>query len=295
MMTNPTTTGDPNRAAGGDAEGEYFDIHIHANAWSDTGFNLEKVAEWMKQKSVRRCIVQYGVEPPRTEAEARRCVENFRKYRGKIDWFSRIDPENVTSRRQAVDILTRMKRDGAIGFGEHYGRGLAFDDPNCVRLYEACAEVGLPVLFHMDGGNNKDEPGLGRLERVVKSHPKCVFIGHGPGWWANIKTPCKPRDDGANRPAGADADTGTLDRLLAAYPNLYGDLSAGSGARAVGNDKEFGRAFLIRNADKLMFGTDIGPWSGDAPQFTLLPSLNLPPDVKAKIYRQNAERLFGRS
>jgi hypothetical protein len=274
-----------------EGKGKYIDIHIHANAWSDKGFNLEKVCEWMKQKDVVRCIVQYGIEMPRNDEERKRSVENFRKHRGKIDWFCRILPEDVTSTKQAVEILTGMKRDGAIGFGEHYGKGLAFDDPNCVRLYEACAEVGLPILFHMDGGNNKDEKGLPRLENVVKSHPNCIFIAHGPGWWSNIRG--GEQGGQAGKPAGNDAPGGTLDRLLRKYPNLYGDLSAGSGAGAIGGDKEFGRAFLIRNADKLMFGTDIGPWGGDAKQFTLFEGLDIPADVKARIYRQNAERLFG--
>ena len=269
-----------------EGEGKFIDIHIHANAWSDNGFNLEAVTRWMKQKDVKRCIVQYQVEPPRNEAERQHSVENYRKYPGKIYWFCRIDPQDVTNKAQAVAILREMKRQGAIGFGEYYGKGLYFDDPNSVRLYEACGEVGLPVLFHMDGGNNKDEAGLGRLEKVVKSHPKCTFIGHGPGWWANIRHPAHGKAD------EKDAKRCVLDRLLETYPNLYGDLSAGSGARAIGGDREFGKAFLIRNADKLMFGTDIGPWSGDAAQFSLFDSMNLPTDVTARIYRDNAEKLF---
>jgi len=53
------------------------------------------------------------------------------------------------------------------------------------------------------------------------------------------------------------------------YPNLYGDLSAGSGFNAISRDPDFGYKFLEEFSDRLMFATDIcnpanviklGPW-----------------------------------
>jgi len=271
-----------------DGEPTYIDIHVHANAWSPDGFNLDKVAEWMKKNRVVRCmILQLKQDIPRNDDERQKLIENFAKYRGKIDRYCVVFAKDVTSKAEAVKLLAAMKKQGAIGFGEHYGEGLAFDAPENVRLIEACDELGLPVLFHMDKSNNKDEPGLPRLEKVVKAHPKCTFIAHGPFWWANIS--------GKAAPGEKVAPGGAVERLLQKYPNLHGDLSAGSGAGAIGRDKDFGRAFVIRNADKLMFGTDSGPWSmkaAPAAQFTLFESLDLPADVKRKIYRDNARALF---
>ena len=276
----------PDSPAGGN--GMYIDIHVHANAWSDEGFTLDRVIKWMKKHRIQRCFIQqFRKTLPRNEEDRRKLVANFKKHKGKIDRFCVIFAKDVTSRAGAVKILRKMKDEGAIGFGEHYGEGLAFDDPKNVRIFEACAEVGLPVLFHMDGRNNKDEPHLPRLEKVVKSHPECTFLAHAPLWWANISGNAKSR--GKVTPGGA------VERLLQKYPNLYGDLSAGSGANAIARDKEFGRGFLIRNADKLLFGTDSGPWSlrgKPAAQFTLFEGLDLPADVKAKIYRDNARKLF---
>jgi|GEM_PF-5272410 len=37
-----------------------------------------------------------------------------------------------------------------IGFGEQYSVNLNFDGLAIMRLSEACAKVGLPVMFHMD-------------------------------------------------------------------------------------------------------------------------------------------------
>ena len=53
------------------------------------------------------------------------------------------------------------------------------------------------------------------------------------------------------------------------YPNLYGDLSAGSGAGAISRDLEFGREFLIRRQDRIMFGTDFLAPGQAVPQFEL--------------------------
>ena len=268
----------------------YVDIHIHANACSDEGFTFEKLSAWMADNAVERCCVQqFRQTLPRNAAERQHLRDQFAAYAGTIDRFDMLFPDEVTSTAEAVDRLSRMKEDGVVGFGEHYGEGLRIDDPKCMRLYAACAEVGLPVLFHSDSGNNIDAFGLPGLERALQAHPDCSFIGHAPGWWRNIS---------AEPDAGAGASVipgGAVDRLLTEYPNMYGDLSAGSGAKAIGRDRAYGREFLIRHADQLLFGTDSGPWSEGmrpAPQFELLASLKLPQDVRSKIYRDNAIQLL---
>ena len=76
------------------------------------------------------------------------------------------------------------------------------------------------------------------------------------------------------------------------YPNLYGDLSEPGGEKAITRDPKFGREFIIRNAKQLVFGTDFLMGGQEVPQFELLDSLNLPEDVQAKIYRDNAKRLL---
>ena len=50
---------------------------------------------------------------------------------------------------------------------------------------------------------------------------------------------------------------GRVPELMRKYPNLCGDLSAGSGYNAVTRDPEFGWAFLEEFQDRLYFGTDI--------------------------------------
>ncbi len=69
---------------------------------------------------------------------------------------------------------------------------------------------------------------------------------------------------------------GAIDRLMDTFPNIYGDLSAGSGANAISRDPVFGREFLIRRQDRLMFGTDYLQPGQPVPQFQILASLKLP-------------------
>ena len=122
-----------------------------------------------------------------------------------------------------------------------------------------------------------DEKGLPGLEHVLKTFPNLTLIAHS-FWWKHLSE-------------------GTCDRLLKTYPNLYADISATVRMSRIGTDKEFARAFFIRNADKLLFGSDSGWWSfgkgkKPVPEFALIDELNLPAAVADKICRGNAQRLF---
>jgi len=58
-------------------------------------------------------------------------------------------------------------------------------------------------------------------------------------------------------------------------------------------DPKFGRQFLIRRADRMLFGTDYLSDGQVVEQFEFLESLDLPAEVQAKIFRQNARRILG--
>lgn len=255
-----------------------IDTHVHAMANREGG--LDVVTRWMDKNNIERCIV-HPLTPSRASNAAQReiMLANYRKYRGRIDRFCLIEPDEVTSVAEAVEILKRQKAAGAIGMGEHYGRDLMFDDPKNLRLYAACEKVGLPVMFHIDQSKNMAERGLRRVERVLQLYPKCILIAHA-SWWGHLPD-------------------GTCDRLLQQYPNLYADVSGDHIAGVLNRDRRYTREFLIRNADKVLFGTDAGWWSfgkrkADRElQFALFEQLDLPEEVRVKICRGNAARLFG--
>ena len=56
------------------------------------------------------------------------------------------------------------------------------------------------------------------------------------------------------------------------YPNLHGDLSAGSGLNAVSRDPDFGYGFLEEFQDRLFFGTDVLRAGQAMPQVEFLKS-----------------------
>jgi predicted TIM-barrel fold metal-dependent hydrolase len=87
---------------------------------------------------------------------------------------------------------------------------------------------------------------------------------------------------------------------MEAYPNLWADLSAGSGHNAITRDPAFGIEFLDRFQDKLLFGTDVlrhDQTEADVPIVGLMRRLlaegHLTPAAHAKLARGNAERLLG--
>ncbi len=252
----------------------FFDAHVHFQVRNPQDF--ERIADWMKSMNVGR-VINHPLRQslPRDDQEREQMIANYAKYKGVIDRFCIIYPEDVETVEQAVAILTREKNAGAIGFGEHYGTKLMFDDPKNMRLYAACEKVGLPVMFHMDRNQNLDEKGLPRLENVLKAYPKCILIAHSD-WWRSISD-------------------GTCGRLLEKYPNLYADISCTVARSPIGRDKEMAREFFIKHADKLLFGTDSGWWSfgkPPMPEFSLIEELKLPKDIEDKICRMNMEKLF---
>ena len=276
--------------------GKYVDIHVHlGQPWNSRGpLTPAMLLRWMDAHEISQAVVLSLVSPeswfyPITPQWV---LEQTRDHRDRLIPFCSVDPRtiNLGGRKGIVDLLKRYVDAGAKGFGEHKWGG-AIDDPRNMELFQACGEVGLPVLFHMDNDRNTDRPGLPGLEKVLKATPSVNFIGHAQGWWASISGDVAQAQLGGY-PRGPVAPAGAMDRLMEKYPNLYGDLSAGSGANAIRRDTYFGRSFLIRRADRLLFGTDYLADKQGVPQFEVLESIDLPTDVRAKIYRENARRLL---
>jgi hypothetical protein len=55
---------------------------------------------------------------------------------------------------------------------------------------------------------------------------------------------------------------GLTERLLSNYPNMYGDISSGSGLNALLRDEDYTRDFLKRFQDRLTFGSDCSDSAG---------------------------------
>ena len=126
---------------------------------------------------------------------------------------------------------------------------------------------------------------IDNLERALIACPETIFIGHAPGFWREISADAVECPD--MYPDGPVAMTGRLYGLFDRNPNLYADLSAGSGLTALKRDPEHAVGFIRRYADRLLFGRDY--YGGDLMEF--LQTLDLDDSIRGKIFRTNAESL----
>ena len=172
-----------------------------------------------------------------------------------------------------------------------------FDDPDALDIYHFCGEQKLPITIHLDypipNGQRYPRPNwwyggsLDSFERAVAACPETIFIGHAPGFWGHISGDDRCMTE--SYPKGPVKPGGRVLQLLDTYPNLYADLSAGSGLTAISRDPEFGKQFLIRYQDRLLFARDYV----DGRLMDFLKTLNLEPAVFDKIAYRNAQRLLG--
>ncbi|HUG18792.1 MAG TPA: amidohydrolase family protein [Planctomycetaceae bacterium] len=274
----------------------YIDMHTHiGTTWNgNKELTPDDLLKWMDEHDIEKAVLLPLVSPESSSflLLTEPALAAAKAHPDRFIPFCSIDPRTsvVGGVKGFRDVIRSYVDKGAKGFGEHKV-GLNFDDPLMMQIYAVCEEIGIPLLFHMDTIRGKDEPGLPRLEHALATYPKLNFIGHGPGWWASISGDVKEVKDLGSYPKGKVFPGGAIDRLMKEYPNIYGDLSAGSGANSITRDLEFGREFLIRNQDRLMFGTDYLQPGQAVPQFEMMDQLNLPPDVDKKISRGNAERI----
>jgi predicted TIM-barrel fold metal-dependent hydrolase len=63
-------------------------------------------------------------------------------------------------------------------------------------------------------------------------------------------------------PKGPITPGGLTEKYLADYPNMYGDMSAGSGLNAFTRDPSFTPGFFERHQDKLIYGSDCNDLTG---------------------------------
>jgi predicted TIM-barrel fold metal-dependent hydrolase len=308
------------------AKAKYPAIDVHAHVYATTP---QEVAEWvrtMDETGVQTTVVLSGA----TGAQFDHLVELYLKpYPGRFILYCGLDTKDIKAPdypQRAVAELERCYRKGARGVGEMSEKGSGYarggpvpraerlhpDDPRLAPFWQKCAELKIPVNIHMadhpsawkPADNHqersprfqqynqygKDVPSyeevLAMRDRLLDSQPKTVFIA------------CHFSNQGN--------DMATLSKVLDKFPNLYVDLSARD--YEIGREPRTAAKFLERYQDRVMFGTDQGrektvyqAWwrlleTPDeyipGPNWWRLYGLELPDQVLAKIYRDNAKRLL---
>lgn len=206
------------------------------------------------------------------------------------------------------------------------GNLVAVDDPRIDPIWARAGELGMPVLIHTadpaaffqpadadnerwmqlqrhpdwsfygDGFPSREQLLAGR-DRIVGRHPATIFIG------AHV---------------GSDAgDLAAVGEVMDRHPNFYVDISGRVGE--LGRQPYAARRFLLEHRDRILFGTDRYPGNPRQPRYHVyyrfletedeyfdyfdhpfppagewkIYGVHLPDEVLAKIYRDNAARIFG--
>ena len=250
---------------------------------------------------------------------------------GGVDW-SQWESQGDTFPEWVSGRLKIQKERGAQGLKIWKGFGLhvrdhkrelvKVDDMRLSPLWETAGELGLPVMIHVadpvaffdpiDETNERWEeleahpdwaftsppfPSflsiVDGLSNLVARHPKTTFIGAHVGCYAE--------------------NLAWVGALLDRCPNFYVDISARIGE--LGRQPYTARRFFIAYADRILFGSDMGPDpdayricyrfletddeyfnynTGDVPLQGRwhVHGLYLPDDVLKKVYSENARRVL---
>lgn len=195
----------------------------------------------------------------------------------------------------AIKEIEKYLKLGAVVIAEQKF-GVECDSPEMQSIYQLASDYRVPVLMHWQ--YQMYNYGFERFYKMLEKYPKTTFIGHAQTWWANIDKSYV--DDAKNLyPKGMKIQRGGLtDRYLSDYPNMYGDLSAGSGLNALTRDEEHTKAFFTRHQDKLIYGSDCEDLTGDisncqgAKTIAAVRKLAPTKKIERKLLCENARRVF---
>ncbi len=299
----------------GAAAAPFFDIHAHCVAvhgFSSTGRDAmcdpEQLLALYDRHGVSRgaLLPMVNPEPMAFTQSVEDILKMAADHPDRFVPFCNIDPRAMGNgfRTPLGDILKFYRDKGCRGVGE-VCTNLRFLDPRVQNLLKGAEDAGLPVTFHISPQEGRgyglvDDTGLPQIEECLRRFPKLRLLGHSQTFWCEIAADPSPNDRVRYTDAPV-AEEGAIPRLMRAYPNLYGDLSANSGAYAIMRDHAYGVAFLNEFQDRLMFGLDIcepgAPRALDPalPKYLreLLRSGEISQEVFDKVSHGNAIRLLG--
>ena len=265
-----------------------IDIHQHTNY---AGRTDDQLIEHQRKMGVTRTVLlpagsKYGLA---VGAGGNDSVVALAKRRSDLFLYFANEVPDLPEARQVLEKYLKL---GAIGIGEQKFP-VECDSPAIHMVAEVAEAFGVPVLLHFQHATYN--MGIERFHTVLEKHPRVTFIGHAQTWWGNID---RNHEKAVMYPKTKVTPGGITDRLLSDYPNMYGDLSAGSGLNSLLRDEEHARGFLARHQDKLVYGSDcddrVGEGQACSGSQCLAAIRRLAPsaEVVSKILHRNTTRLL---
>ena len=217
------------------------------------------------------------------------CYRLAQKYPGEFT-FGANDVPDVPG---AVSEIEKYLNLGAKIIGESKF-GVECDSPEMQNIYRLAQEYDVPVLMHWQHGRYNH--GFERFHKMLEKYPGVNFIGHAQTWWANIDK--NHTDQTKMYPKTKVTPGGLTDRYLSDYPNMYADMSAGSGLNSLLRDEDHARGFIERHQDKLLYGSDCNDSVGygdkcqGSQTIAAIRRLSPSKEIERKLLYENSKKLF---
>lgn len=305
-------------------------IDVHNHQWNMSAGDIDGIVADMDKLNMKVMVNLSGGNgnglKRMTEAVKERAPKRFIIF-ANVDWGG---VGSAGWAEKAVQQLKEDVRNGAnglkvfkdLGLSEKdvTGKLLKVDDPRLAAVWEACAELKIPVLIHTadpkpfwDPADEHNErwleitshPGRKRSDtdpapwqalideqhRLFKKHHNTTFIAAHFGWYAN--------------------NLAALGALLDDMPNVM--VEFGAVIAELGRQPKMARRFFEKYQDRIMFGKDSWVPEEYATYFRVLETgdeyfpyhkkyhafwrmygMDLPDDILKKVYYKNALRIIPR-
>ncbi|MDD5686613.1 MAG: amidohydrolase family protein [Elusimicrobia bacterium] len=259
-----------------------IDFHTHAFPDNIAAGALEKIAYSAKIKpsfdgtvsGLLKSMDDSGIEKSvilniATKPEQ---VENIIKWCVKIKSnriipFASIHPEN----KGFKDLLKRIKGEQLLGVKLHpMYQNFSIDSDKMFFIYEEIARNNLILILHtgFDIAFGEDKrAAIGLLKKVIKRFPELRIVASHTGGWR------------------------MWDEVLKELTGLNIWFETSMTLKYIKDKKVFLDILIKHSADRIMFGTDT-PWSNQKEEVEMLKNLEISPDLKNKIFFQNAQKFL---
>lgn len=258
--------------------------------------SAQQQIELMDRKGIDMAVILplNNPEAPGEKQSIGEVLSICQQYRGRFMFFCNIDPRLI-KRTEMIEVadyefyLEQYRQLGCKGLGELTAR-VYFDEPFMLNFFKACENIGFPVTFHMtmphiDSYGVLDEVGLPHLENVLKYCPNLKLIGHSLSFWSEISGDVTIETK-ETYPKTAVVEGGRIKELMRKYPNLYADLSAGSGLNALQRDTEHAWKFIDEFQEKLLLGLDYCSVTNDMQHIEWLTGAKNNGDISEKVFEK---------
>ncbi len=253
-----------------------IDVHVHVGP-----SGLDHLIELMNTHGIDAAVNLSGGTPGKgLELQLAAAA----RHPGRILVFCNLDWEQPLrgpgyGRRMADDVAlahrlgavgVKIEKGLGLGYTDAGGRLIPVDDPELDPIFRVAGELGMPVAIHSGDPVAFWSPATPENERwnELRAHPAWSFHGRGLPSWESIFVQLERRV--ARHPGttfisvhfgNAPEDPERVAALLDRYPNLYVDTAARI-PELGRHDPDKMRALLVRHADRVLFGTDLGVGPG---------------------------------